>query len=45
MNFEQFNLDPRLLAGVRRLGYTTPTPIQIQAIPAALDGKDLIGTA
>ena len=45
MNFEQFNLDPRLLAGVRRLGYTTPTPIQIQAIPAALNGKDLIGTA
>jgi superfamily II DNA/RNA helicase len=45
VNFEQFNLDPRLLAGVRRLGYTTPTPIQTKAIPAALDGKDLIGTA
>jgi ATP-dependent RNA helicase RhlE len=45
VNFEQFNLDPRLLAGVRRVGYTTPTPIQIKAIPAALAGKDLIGTA
>jgi len=45
VNFDQFNLDPRLLAGVRHLGYTTPTPIQIKAIPAALDGKDLIGTA
>ena len=45
MNFDQFNLDPRLLAGVRRLGYTTPTPIQIKVIPAAMDGKDLIGTA
>ena len=45
MNFEQFNLDSRLLAGVRRLGYTTPTPIQIKAIPIGLDGKDLIGTA
>jgi len=45
VNFEQFNLDPRLLAGVRRLGYSTPTSIQIKAIPAALEGKDLIGTA
>ena len=45
MNFNQFNLDSRLLAGVKRAGYNTPTPIQTQAIPAALDGKDLIGTA
>jgi len=45
MNFDQFNLDARLLAGVQRLGYTSPTPIQIKAIPVALAGKDLIGTA
>ena len=45
MNFDQFNLDSRLLSGISRLGYTIPTPIQIKAIPAALDGKDLIGTA
>ena len=45
MNFNQFNLDSRLLAGVKRAGYNTPTPIQTQAIPAALDGQDLIGTA
>jgi len=45
VNFTQFNLDSRLLAGIKRAGYTTPTPIQIQAIPAALDGQDLIGTA
>ena len=45
MNFEQFNLDSRLLAGIDRLVYTEATPIQIAAIPAALDGKDLIGTA
>ena len=45
MNFNQFNLDSRLLAGIKRAGYHTPTPIQSQAIPAALDGRDLIGTA
>ncbi|MBI2759230.1 MAG: DEAD/DEAH box helicase [Chloroflexi bacterium] len=45
MSFEQFNLDSRLSAGIHRAGYAEPTPIQIQAIPAALDGHDLIGTA
>jgi len=45
VNFTQFNLDQRLLATVARAGYTTPTPIQEAAIPAALDGQDLIGTA
>jgi len=45
VNFNQFNLDSRLLAGIKRAGYNTPTPIQTQAIPAALDGQDLIGTA
>ena len=45
MNFNQFNLDARLQAGIKRAGYNTPTPIQTQAIPAAMDGKDLIGTA
>lgn len=45
MNFNQFNLDARLQAGIKRAGYSTPTPIQIQAIPAALAGRDLIGTA
>ena len=45
MNFNQFNLDARLQAGIKRAGYSTATPIQTQAIPAALDGKDLIGTA
>jgi len=45
VNFQQFNLDSRLLAGLKRAGYDTPTPIQAQAIPAALEGRDLIGTA
>jgi len=45
VNFDEFDLDSRLLAGIRRLGYTTPTPVQVKAIPAALAGEDLIGTA
>jgi ATP-dependent RNA helicase RhlE len=45
VNFNQFNLDSRLLASIKRAGYDLPTPIQTQAIPAALDGRDLIGTA
>jgi ATP-dependent RNA helicase RhlE len=45
MNFNQFNLDSRLTAGIRAAGYQTPTPIQAAAIPLAMAGKDLIGTA
>ena len=45
MSFTQFNLDSRLMAGVTRAGYSTPTQIQSEAIPAALAGRDLIGTA
>ncbi len=45
MNFTQFNLDSRLRAGIKRAGYHSPTSIQAQAIPAALAGHDLIGTA
>ena len=45
MDFNQFNLDSRLNAGIKRAGYEIATPIQEKAIPAALSGKDLIGTA
>ncbi|MBN2678045.1 MAG: DEAD/DEAH box helicase, partial [Anaerolineaceae bacterium] len=45
MNFTQFNLDPRLQAGINRLGYLEPTPIQEAAIPAAVTGQDIVGTA
>ncbi len=45
MTFNQFNLDSRLLVGINRLGYTQPTPIQSAAIPSALAGHDLVGTA
>ena len=45
MNFEKFKLDSRLMTGIKRAGYDKPTPIQEAAIPAALAGHDLIGTA
>jgi ATP-dependent RNA helicase RhlE len=45
MNFEQFSLDPRLNAGVKAAGFTTPTPIQQQAIPVVLAGRDVLGLA
>lgn len=45
MNFNQFNLDPRLLKGITHAGYDVPTPIQAAAIPPALGGHDLIGIA
>ncbi|MBN1668832.1 MAG: DEAD/DEAH box helicase [Anaerolineales bacterium] len=45
MNFQIFKLDPRLLAAVEAVGFTTPTPIQEQAIPVVLQGRDLMGLA
>jgi ATP-dependent RNA helicase RhlE len=45
MNFETFNLHPSIMAGVRALGYTIPTPIQARAIPPILQGRDIIGLA
>ncbi len=45
MKFNEFKLDARLMTGIARAGYETPTPVQEQAIPAALQGQDLIATA
>lgn len=45
MNFEQFSLDPRLTSRITAVGYTTPTPIQEQAIPEVLEGRDVMGIA
>jgi ATP-dependent RNA helicase RhlE len=45
MSFESFNLQPSVMAGVQALGYTTPTPIQLQTIPAIMQGRDVIGLA
>ncbi len=45
MTFEELHLDASLCRALRAEGYTTPTPIQAQAIPHALAGKDLVGCA
>jgi ATP-dependent RNA helicase RhlE len=45
MNFSDFHLDARLMRAITEAGYETPTPIQASAIPIALTGKDLVGTA
>ena len=45
MNFEQFSLDRRIAAAIKTVGYTTPTPIQQQAIPLVLAERDVLGLA
>ncbi|HEY9067692.1 MAG TPA: DEAD/DEAH box helicase, partial [Burkholderiaceae bacterium] len=45
MSFDTLGLAEPLLRAVRETGYTTPTPIQAQAIPAVLTGGDLMGGA
>jgi len=45
LNFEELNLNERVLAGVTDAGYTRPTPIQERAIPVALEGRDVLGLA
>jgi len=45
LSFAELDLAPEVLEAVRDAGYTHPTPIQQQAIPLALAGRDLIGLA
>jgi ATP-dependent RNA helicase RhlE len=45
LNFNRFSLNPTIMAGVQALGYTTPTPIQLEAIPPIMEGKDVMGLA
>ena len=45
MTFEDFALHERVAAGIRAAGYTSPTPIQQQAIPAVMAGRDVLGLA
>jgi ATP-independent RNA helicase DbpA len=44
-SFDTFGLSPQLLPGLQALGYSTPTPIQAQALPIILQGQDLIAQA
>jgi superfamily II DNA/RNA helicase len=44
-DFDHFGLDPRIVAAVKAMGYSTPTPIQSKAIPIVLQGRDVMGAA
>src|SRR5688572_15264524 len=45
MNFESFQLKPSISSALKTMGFTTPTPIQEQALPHALAGRDVLGLA
>jgi ATP-dependent RNA helicase RhlE len=45
MSFESLGLVPELLQALGEEGYTEPTPIQLEAIPLGLDGRDVVGSA
>lgn len=45
ISFAQLNLSPEILRAIADQGYTEPTPIQTQAIPLILEGKDIMGGA
>ncbi|MBK1882180.1 DEAD/DEAH box helicase [Luteolibacter pohnpeiensis] len=45
MGFDTLGLSAPVLEAIGESGYTTPTPIQAQAIPVILDGKDVIGAS
>ena len=42
-SFEELGLDARLLQAIANEKYATPTPIQVKAIPLALEGRDILG--
>jgi superfamily II DNA/RNA helicase len=43
--FESLGLPASILAAIKKVGFTTPTPIQAQAIPLAMQGRDVLGSA
>ncbi len=45
MSFNDFDFHPHIRAGITSAGYTSPTPIQLQTIPAILEGRDVMGLA
>lgn len=45
LSFDQFKFDMRLVSGIRSAGYEEPTPVQLKAIPAVLQGRDVMGLA
>ena len=45
MPFSKLGLSKTVLEGVKAMGWTDPSPIQLRAIPLLLEGKDVIGSA
>jgi ATP-dependent RNA helicase RhlE len=45
MNFENFNLNEKIVDGVKAQGFDEPTAIQLQSIPPILEGRDVMGLA
>lgn len=45
MSFEEFQFHPQIIAGIEACGYTSPTPIQREAMPPILAGRDILGLA
>lgn len=45
MNFDYYSFHPQIRSGILAAGYTTPTPIQLRAIPLVLEGRDVMGLA
>jgi len=45
VDFSSFAFHPRIASGIKAVGYVRPTPIQEQAIPVVLEGRDMIGVA
>jgi hypothetical protein len=45
MEFHAFNFHPQGAVGITAVGYVSPTPIQVQAIPPVLEGRDVVGLA
>lgn len=45
MSFNSLGLAPELLRAVEEEGYTEPTPVQLEAIPLGLEGRDVVGSA
>jgi ATP-dependent RNA helicase RhlE len=45
MGFNTFGLSSHIMEGIKAMGYTDPTPIQLRAMPLLLSGRDVIGSA
>lgn len=45
MNFDSLGLAPEIMKAINEVGYTEPTPIQAEAIPEVLKGRDVLGIA